>query len=169
MFSISPLPAYPFCCWSFQQLHYFFLGRVLSKLNCGRSWHFLLHSVIAMIYLLFFVLEALRCCSFHPSSHFVKDCVLFMIVHLTGVLCPFAQVPFALSSLASLLNRSASRICSYLLLFLNGLLSTSFISVVLFSQSGLTSSRFFGFTHSSKEQLSFTSPLFSSVVLPVPF
>ena len=43
----------------FQQLRYNLLGRVLSKLSCGRSWHFLLHSVIQMTYLLFFLLEAL--------------------------------------------------------------------------------------------------------------
>ena len=38
---------------------------------------------------------------------------------LTGVLCPFVQVLFALSSLASLFNRSAARIWSSLIPFLN--------------------------------------------------
>ena len=58
-FSISPLQAYSFRCWFFQQLRFNLLGRVLSKLFCGRSWHFLLHSLIPMIYLQFFLPEAL--------------------------------------------------------------------------------------------------------------
>ena len=88
-----------------------------------------------------------------------KIMIFFMIVYLTGVLCPFAQVPFALSSLAYLLNRSASRICSCLFLFLNGVLSTLFIFVVLFLSNLLNLSRFLGFTSLSKKQLSSTSPL----------
>ena len=74
----------------FQQLRYNLLGRVLSKLICGRSWHFLLHSVIPMIYLLFFLPEALWCCSFHSSSRIVRI-MFFVLILLTGVLCPFAQ------------------------------------------------------------------------------
>ena len=70
----------------FQQPCYNLLGRVLSKLICGRSWHFLLHSVIPMIYLLFFLPEALWCCSLHSSSRF-EDRALSMLIHLTGVLC----------------------------------------------------------------------------------
>ena len=49
MFSISPLQAYSFRCWFFQQLRYNLLGRVLSKIICGRSWHFLLRSFIPTI------------------------------------------------------------------------------------------------------------------------
>ena len=79
-----------------------------------------------------FVPEASQCCSFHPSFHSVKDHVLFMPIHLTGVLCPFAQVLFALSSLASLFYRSAVRICSSLLLFSTGVPSTLFFFVVFF-------------------------------------
>ena len=56
----------------FQQPRYNLLGKVLSKLICGRSWHFLLHSVIPMVYLLFFLPEALWCCSFHSSSWIVR-------------------------------------------------------------------------------------------------
>ena len=58
--------------------------------------------------------------------------------------------------------------CS-LFLFANGVFSTSFISVVLFSCNGLTFSRFFGFTCSSKKQLSFTSSLSLPFFPPVPF
>ena len=56
----------------FQQFRSNLLGRVLSKLIRGRSWHFLLHSVIPMIYLLFFLPEALWRCALHPSRRFVK-------------------------------------------------------------------------------------------------
>ena len=80
-FSISPLQAYSF------SFRYNLLGRVLSKLSCGGSWHFLLHSVIPMIYLLFFLPEALWCCSLHSSS-WIEDRVLFLLIHLTGVSCP---------------------------------------------------------------------------------
>ena len=71
-FSISPLQAYSFRCWFFQQLRSNLLGRVLSKIICGRSWHFLLHSFIPMIYLLFLLLEAWWCCSLHSSSRIVR-------------------------------------------------------------------------------------------------
>ena len=62
-----------------------------------------------------------------------------------------------------LFNRSAARSCSSLFLFSNGVFPTSFISIVFFSQNGLTFAWFFGFTHWSKKQLSFTSSL------PLPF
>ena len=70
----------------FQQLRSNLLGRVLSKLICGRSWHFLLQYVIPMIYLLFFLPEALWCCSLHSSSR-IEDHVLFMHIQITEVLC----------------------------------------------------------------------------------
>ena len=60
---------------------------MLSKLICGPSWHFLLHSVIPIIYLLFFLPVALWCCYLHSSSP-IEDRVLFMLIHLTGVSCP---------------------------------------------------------------------------------
>ena len=71
-FSISPLQAYSFRCLFFQHPHCNLLGRVLSKLICGRSWHFLLHSVIPMIDLLLFLPEALCCCFHQVSSHLLK-------------------------------------------------------------------------------------------------
>ena len=58
--------------WVCQQPRCNLIERVLSKLSCGRSWHFLLHSVIPMIYLLLFLPEALWCCSFHSSSRIVR-------------------------------------------------------------------------------------------------
>ena len=70
----------------FQQLRYNLLGRVLSKFFYGRSWHFLLHSFIPMIYLLFFLPGPLWCCSLHSSSR-IEDHVLFVLIHLTEVLC----------------------------------------------------------------------------------
>ena len=94
-----------------------------------------------------------------------------------------AQVLFILSSLVSLFNRSAVRIWSSLIPFLNrrvfniylpfnlkvsqcslslvsnGEFSTSFISIVFFSRNGLTLFKVRGFTRLSKKQLSFTSSL----------
>ena len=70
----------------FQQTRYNLLGRVLSKIICGRSCHFLLNSFFSIIYLLFFLPEALCCCSFQSSSR-IEDFVLSMLIHLTGVLC----------------------------------------------------------------------------------
>ena len=60
------------------------------------------HSVVALI---------------NPSSCSCQDLVLFLLIHLTGVLRPVAQVLFALSSLPSLLNWGAAQICSSLSLF----------------------------------------------------
>ena len=96
------------------------------------------------------------------SSIIISSCegrLLFVPIHLTGVFCPVAQVLSLLSSFISLFNRKGARICSSLFLFASGVLSTSFISVVFFSQNGLIFSRFFGFTRLSKKQLSFTSSL----------
>ena len=104
----------------------------LFQALCGRSWLFFSILLFQWSIFYFSLPEALRRCSFHPSSRFVKDHVLFMPIHLTGVLCPFAQVLFALSSLASHFYRSAVRICSSLFLFSNGVFSTSSIFVVFF-------------------------------------
>ena len=83
-----------------QRLRDNLLERVLSELICGRSWHFLLHYVIPMIYLLFLLPEALWCCSFHSSSRFWGSCS-FVLIHLTGVLCSnsssFHLIKFCLS------------------------------------------------------------------------
>ena len=123
---------------------------------------------------------------FNPSSRFVKDHVLFMPIHLTGVLWPFAQVLFALSHLVHLVLTGVLACtscplqpfscvfqprgfswCSFFL-FSNGgfqLCSSSLYSVFqLFNLS-----RFIGFTRLSKKQLSFTSSLFSSVFPPMSF
>ena len=96
----------------FQQLRYNLLGRVLSKLSCGRSWHFLLHSVVPMIYLVFFLPEALWCCSLHSSSrieyrvlfsssfHLIKSCISFqpeccpILIFLVPCLSRFNQSDF---------------------------------------------------------------------------
>ena len=101
MFSISPLQTCAFRCWFCNNSVQFFFTKMLSKLICGGSWHFLLHSFISMIYLLFFLLEALWCCSFHSSSCFVKIMFFSLLLHLTGVLCHlfkfFHLIKFCLS------------------------------------------------------------------------
>ena len=76
---------------------------------------------------------------FQPIFSDCQDHVLIVLILLTGVLCPFAQVRFALSCLASFLNRSAARSCSSLSLFYNGVFFTLFTSVVLFFSIGSTS------------------------------
>ena len=91
----------------FQQLRSNLLGRVLSKIICGRSWHFLLHSFISMIYLLLFLPESLWCCSLRSSSRIVKIVFFSLLIHLTGVLCSHSS-SFILSSLASHFDRSAA-------------------------------------------------------------
>ena len=125
MYAIRPYQDYSFRCWCSNNSVRPFSYRCFFKLFCGRSWHFLLHSSISIIYLLFFCfggivmllfsthhLVCLRSCSFHD--------------------CPFnrsvvssAQVLFILSSLTSIFNRSAIQICSSLFLFSNGVFSAS--------------------------------------------
>ena len=107
----------------FQQLRYNLLGRVLSKLNCGRSWHFLLHSVIRMIYLLFFLSEALWCCSFHSSSRIVRI-MFFVLIHLTGVVSESILVPWAFDSF----HFQSERCRNWSLSFLVHLVSTGVLA-----------------------------------------
>ena len=106
----KPTSSFSFSLLGFQQLRSTLLLNMLFKIIWGRRYCFLLHSFHSK---LSFLPEALWCCSFHPSSRFVKDHVLFMPIHLTRVLCHFAQVLFALSSLSSLFNRSAVWDLSY--------------------------------------------------------
>ena len=56
----------------FQQLYSNLRARMPSKFNCGRSWHFLLHSFIPMVYLIFVLPEALWCSALHKSPRFVR-------------------------------------------------------------------------------------------------
>ena len=79
---------------------------------------------------------------FNPSFCSVKIMLLSFAYPFNRSVVSSAQVLFILSSFVSLFNRSADRSCSSLFLFANGVLSTSFISVVFFSRSGWTSSRF---------------------------
>jgi len=55
MLSISPQQACASRLWFSNNSVRFFFARMLSELICGRSWHFLLHSFISMIYLLLFI------------------------------------------------------------------------------------------------------------------
>ena len=85
-----------------------------------------------MIYLLLFSSRGFVMLLSLPSSRFVKDNVLFMPIQLTGVSCPLLKFFSSYQVFASLLNRSATRIDSFLFLFLNRVLSTFFISVAFF-------------------------------------
>ena len=73
-FSISPLQAYSFRCWFFQQPRCNLLRRVLPKLIYGRSWHFLLHSVIPMTY---FYSSLRRHCDVALFSHLLELRIMF--------------------------------------------------------------------------------------------
>ena len=86
-FSISPLQAYSFRCWFSNNSVITFLEMCFPSSFCDRSWHFLLH---------FFYCNDLS--SILPSGGIVmllssliisncEDRVLFMLIHLTGVLC----------------------------------------------------------------------------------
>ena len=89
-----------------QQLCPILHGRMFSKLICGRSWHFPspfcysndLASILSSggIVMLLFSLIMSNC----------QDHVLFVLIHLTGVLC-FHSSSLILSSFASFLNRRA--------------------------------------------------------------
>ena len=89
-----------------------------------------------------------------PFSVIILSCEdhdLFMLILVTGVLCPLLKSFSSYQVFASLLNRSATRIGSFLFPFLNGVLSTLFISVAFFLAFCSTFARFFGFTRLSKE------------------
>ena len=92
----------------FHQLHYNLLGRMLSKLICGRSCHFLLHSLFqGSIFFYLFLPEALWCCSLHSSSRFVRT-VFFSCLSISNQsVVPSFQVLPILSSFGSFLNWSA--------------------------------------------------------------
>ena len=67
-----------------------------------------------------------------PIFLFCQDRVLFLVYPFNRSVVSFCSSSFVLSSLSSLFNRSANRIGSFLFLFLNGVLSTLFLSVVFF-------------------------------------
>ena len=115
MYSIRPYQAYSFLCWFSNNSVLAFVVSVL----CQDIVFYFVHS---FPFSLFF------------RRHF--DVALFYFFSFCS--CQ-DQVLFILSSLASLLNRSAIRICSSLFLFSNGVFSTLFTFVVLFSRICSTS------------------------------
>ena len=169
------------------------------------STHHLVLSKIMIFPCLYFYLSVVS--SLQVSSHLVKsnsfhlqtECcpnyitLIPSLSCLTGVLCPFVQVLFALSSLASLFNRSAARIWSSLIPFLNrsvfniylpfnlkvsqcslslvsnGVFSTLFSFVLFFSRISSTSQG--SLVSLVRQRSNLVLPLlsFSSVVPPVPF
>src|SRR4051812_27944691 len=100
----------------FQQFPSNLLSRMLSKLNCGRSWHLLLHSFITMIYLPFFCSGGIVML-LSSTHHLVlpRSC-FFRAYPFNRSVVSSLQVLFILSSLASLFNQSAARISSSLFL-----------------------------------------------------
>ena len=109
---------------------------MLSKLICGRSWHFLLHFVIPFHFFISSGGIVMLCSS--PITLFCQGHVIFLLIHLTGVSCPFFQVLFILSSFASLFYRIAVWNPSYPLCHS---LNSSGGSVLLISSSIIPSSQ----------------------------
>ena len=99
------------------------------------------------------------CCSLQPIFSFCQDRVLFLVYPFNRSVVSFCSSSFILSSFSFSFQLKCYQNRFFLFLFLNGVLSASFISVVFFSRNVLTFAWFFGFTHLSKKQLSFTSPL----------
>ena len=62
---------------------------------------------------------------FNPSFRFVRIVLLSWFIHLTGVLCPLLKF-FHLNKSFIPFNRTVTQIGSFLFLFPNGVLSTSF-------------------------------------------
>ena len=96
MFSISPLQACAFRCWFSNNSVQFFFARMLSKLICGRSWHFLLRSFLP--HNLASILSFRRHCDVSLFTHHLRlwrPCSFRAYPFLTGVSCPlFKFFPF---------------------------------------------------------------------------
>ena len=112
MYSIRPYQAYSFPCW-------FSNNSVLTFLQGGFLSSFVAEVVIFFSILLFHwsifysFFGGIVMLLSSPITSFCKDHVIFLLIHLTGVSCPFFQVFFILSSFASLFNRIAVWNLSY--------------------------------------------------------
>ena len=97
----------------FQQLRFILLLRMLPKFNCGRSYHFLLRSLIPTIHFLF-VRPGGIVMLLSSTNHLVlsRSCNFSFLVRLVGVSC-FHSSSLILSSFVSFLNRSAVWNISY--------------------------------------------------------
>ena len=123
-------------------------------------------------------------CSVDTTSilSFRRHCVVVLFNHLLVLSrsCSFHDCPFNRSAVPSFQVLSPYQVLIQFLFFSTGVLSefvlpcSSFLTECFqlrsspsysFSRNGLTSSRFFGFTHWSKKQLSFTSSLSLSLFL----
>ena len=128
MFSISPLQAYLFVV-GFPTTPFDPSPKDAFKLIRGRRYCFLLCS----FHYIFSSLFRRHCdISFFNHHPVLSKFIFFSLAyHIIRSVVPFVQVLFALSSLASLFNRSAVRICYSLLPFPTGLLSILFFLVPL--------------------------------------
>ena len=114
---------------------------MLFKLFCGRSWHFLLHSFISIIYILFFRSGGLVMLLFSIIISNCEDHDLFLLILLTGV-CARCSCSFHL--IKSCISFQPE--CCPILIFLVPCLSrfnqsgfNSFLSIVLVIHSFATS------------------------------
>ena len=161
MYSVRPYQAYSFRCGFFQQLRSSICCKRATSRSCFPSFipfhSYFCSGGIAMLFSSTIISFHLRSCSFRCLSIW-PECCAFWLKFFSSYQ---ALHPFSTGVLP--------KVVLPCFLFANGVLSTSFISVVFFSWYGLTFARFFGITRLSKKQLSFTSSLFSSVFPPMPF
>ena len=92
---------------------------MFSKLIFCRSWHFLSFLLFELSIFYSFVSEALWCWSSQPIISFVKDHVISFCLSIQPECHVLHSSSLILSSFASRLNRSAARIWSSLIPFLN--------------------------------------------------
>ena len=95
---------------------------------------------------------------FSLYSYFCRDLILFMPIHLTGVLCHFFSRSFIFQVIHLLSTEMLPEsVLSYSSFFTKCFQLCSSLLLSFFHLFNL--SRFFGFTHWSKKQLCFTSSL----------
>ena len=134
MYFIRPYQSYSFRCW-------FPNNSVITFLEGCFPSSFMAEVVIffsivySRIYLLLFISSGgiVRLLP-SPITSFCEDCVLFMLIHLTGVLCHLLNFFSSYQVFPSSFSRSAAQIISTLFLLylvLTGVVSISILSLNL--------------------------------------
>lgn len=143
----------------FQQLHPTLLLKMpfqtLIVIEVGICFSILLFQ-LSIFYS--FVPEALKCCSFQPIISFVKDHVLFVLIHLTGVLCPLLKFFHFIKPCISFQPECCSNLFFLVLFFLTECFQLRSFSLHSFFQF-VQPLKARGFTRLSNKQLSYTSSL----------
>ena len=96
MYSVRPYQAYSFSLLVFQQLRSTLLLKMPFQAFCGISWHFLLHSPISIIYLLFFRSGGIAMLFFSPIISFCQRSCSFRAYPFNRSVVPFCSSSFLL-------------------------------------------------------------------------